>query len=261
MYPRTTFFRSPSISALILPLLLGVVAGLAACGGSTSLTAGGSGGAGGMPRGTGGMTNAGGAAGMGGATTATGGTNAGGKMGTNTGGTAGTTGTGGAGDKSGPGGSGGLMNMGGRGGLGAAAGGTGGMVNAGGKDGSGISSGGAGGRLTGSGGMMATGGNGAGGIATGGSGGGSSFQCPTGMGGTGNTCSAGQTFCHIRLMRASSATSACDSFVDSSRGPDVDCSANPTCACLCTDDLFFYCQTDCSCSESGGHVTVTCNQN
>jgi hypothetical protein len=134
-------------------------------------------------------------------------------------------------------------------------------MNAGGKGGS-ASSGGAGGTVTGSGGMM-NGGGGKGGMGTGsgggGTGGGTTFQCNAGAGGGGDSCAGGQTFCHLQILRSSPSTATCDSFTDSARM--ADCSSNPTCACLCNDALFFHCLTDCPCSETGGHVTVTCSQN
>lgn len=72
------------------------------------------------------------------------------------------------------------------------------------------------------------------------------------------TCVGGQTFCKIEIQHSGSGvvSEGCQSFTDAARG--VDCSGTPNCACLCTDALFFHCQTECRCSETEGHVTVTC---
>jgi hypothetical protein len=38
------------------------------------------------------------------------------------------------------------------------------------------------------------------------------------------------------------------------------CAATPTCACLCAQGNGVHCQTECSCSDTGGFATVTCHQ-
>jgi len=85
------------------------------------------------------------------------------------------------------------------------------------------------------------------------------FACDVGgAAGAAGECRTGQTFCHIQVLRSASATASCESFTDTSR--TADCSVNPTCDCLCTNDLFFHCHTECACTETDGQVTVTCSQ-
>ena len=103
-----------------------------------------------------------------------------------------------------------------------------------------------------------SGGGGAGGQGMGGGGGAAgdtSFVC-TGSAGASGTCTTGSTFCHVRNMRSGGSTAACESFTDASR--NADCSSNPSCACLCSN-AWFFCNTECRCSESAGEVIVTCD--
>lgn len=91
-----------------------------------------------------------------------------------------------------------------------------------------------------------------------GQGGGAAFSCGAGgAAGANGSCQGGQTFCHVQNMRSAPATASCQSFTDSARV--ADCSGDPSCACLCDNALFFHCQTECRCSETAGHVTVTCD--
>lgn len=251
---------APSARAIVLAsfLVLGAGTLFGSCGGQSSFGGGNTGGTAGTVSSTGGMGGSGGKAGMaggGGIGVSAGGTggvmNTGGKggLGVNTGGVINTGGNGGG--IAHTGGTGGLINMGGKGGLGTGGmGGHGGVIGSGGRGGTG-----------GGGGVIGTGGKGGTGASTGGAGsnGTTTFSCEGGGGaGASSECVTGRTFCHIQAMKSAPATAACESFSDSTR--IMDCSSNPSCACLCTNALYFHCQTDCTCTESNGQVTVTCSQ-
>jgi hypothetical protein len=130
--------------------------------------------------------------------------------------------------------------------------GTGGMIGSGGKGGIGGG--------TGSGGMLGAGGKGGMGASTGGAGstGHVAFACDgSGVAGAPGNCLTGQTFCHIRVMRSAPASSVCDSFTQTQI---MDCSASPTCDCICAQSFQGECLDQCSCTEANGEVTITCNQ-
>lgn len=109
------------------------------------------------------------------------------------------------------------------------------------------------------GGMIGSGGEGGMGASIGGAGsnGSVAFTCNSGAAGSSGNCHTGQTFCHIQNTRSGPAVTTCESFADTSR--IMDCADSPTCDCLCLNNLYFHCHTECSCSETNGQVIVTCN--
>ncbi len=65
-------------------------------------------------------------------------------------------------------------------------------------------------------------------------------------------CVVGRTFCYRNQSEHFGGEVSCPDVPDA-------CTNNPNCACLCSS-LAYGCSTECSCVESGGFATVTCQQ-
>jgi hypothetical protein len=151
----------------------------------------------------------------------------------------GTAGTGGAAGSTGGGGSGGVVGAGGSAGTGGAAGST---------DGGGA-------------GKAGTAYPCEGGIVTAGTGGGagSSGGDAGGNGGAGEPvmCVVGQSYCNVQSLQKQAGAFPIHTCIDLTEGLAA-CASNPTCACICGRGVI--CRTECSCSDTGGFVTVSCSQ-
>lgn len=72
-------------------------------------------------------------------------------------------------------------------------------------------------------------------------------------------CVVGQSYCRVQLLdKVAGATPVyrCTALTDDG-GLGV-CSTAPTCDCICGQGVI--CHTECSCSDTGGFVTITCHQ-
>jgi hypothetical protein len=69
-------------------------------------------------------------------------------------------------------------------------------------------------------------------------------------------CVIGKSYCLLGLPRRDATGGASGVLGSSCQRYDTDCSANPTCECLCSHG--YGCQTNCTCSGSKGFPTISC---
>ena len=65
-------------------------------------------------------------------------------------------------------------------------------------------------------------------------------------------CVVGKTLCYRHQQNFVAGEVSCPDVPDA-------CANNPSCACLCSSPPY-HCYTECSCVESGGFATITCQQ-
>jgi hypothetical protein len=72
------------------------------------------------------------------------------------------------------------------------------------------------------------------------------------------TCVVGQSFCSVGITNKAPdvlPVHSCETLPGGGLGP---CAETPTCACICQQGII--CVTNCACDDSGGFVTITCEQ-
>ena len=74
-------------------------------------------------------------------------------------------------------------------------------------------------------------------------------------------CVVGQSYCKVQLLdKVAGSTPIYNCLTVSEDGGLGACATTPTCACLCAQGNGIHCETECSCSDTGGVATITCHQ-